>query len=70
MGRVLWVVGEVIVGALLSGFLTGGLLPLATTMGLSTGPWLLWTMLIISIGACLVGGERLRKSLEKGSVEP
>lgn len=61
MSRVLWFLGEVLAGILLSGALAGVGTPLLTHAGRDPGPAALWLTLAVGIVLCIVIGERLRR---------
>ena len=64
MGRVLWIVGEVMVGVLVSGGIAGVIVASAARMGWATGPWMTWPVLVSGILLSVIAGERLRRSLK------
>lgn len=61
MSRLLWILGEIVVGVLLSGGVAALAVPMADTAGLATGPWVLWVTLAACLLVAIVAGERLRK---------
>lgn len=53
------ILGEVVVGLLVAGLVTGFVVPAAMQAGYAAGPWLAVGITCISIAVCIVGGERV-----------
>jgi predicted lysophospholipase L1 biosynthesis ABC-type transport system permease subunit len=61
MGRLLWILGEIVIGILVSGVVAALVVPGTMRLGWDTGPWLLWVIVAATVVACIVAGEWLRK---------
>ncbi len=61
MGRLLWILGEIVIGILLSGGVAALVVPAVMRAGWDTGPWLLWVSVAASVLVAIVAGERLWK---------
>lgn len=61
MVRLLWILGEIVAGVLVSGGLAAIVVPLSMRAGWETGPWLIWVLLVACLLASIVAGERLWK---------
>jgi len=53
--------GEVIVGLLVAGLVTGFVVPAAMQLGYPTSPWLAVAITCASIAACIASGERMHR---------
>lgn len=65
MGRLIWILGEIVFGLLLSGGVGAILVPITMRAGWNTGPWMLWLVVAASVIVSIVAGERLRKRPHK-----
>ena len=61
MSRLLWFIGEVIAGVLVSGAVAGIGSPFLTRAGRDPGPAAVWLTLAVGVVLCILVGERLRK---------
>ncbi|MEW6319880.1 MAG: hypothetical protein AB1635_02200 [Acidobacteriota bacterium] len=66
MNKVLWTLGEVIVGFLLAGVAGGVVVPAAVAVGVPLGPWFIWVALVLCVTGAILAGERLRADLARG----
>ena len=62
MNRALWLIGEIVLGLMLAGALTGIAVPALMQLGWDAGPLTGGFALGIGVVVCVVMGERLRKS--------
>lgn len=65
MGRLLWILGEVVFGILLSGGVTAIVVPITIQAGWDSGPWVIWVCAAASMLAAIVVGERLWKRRQR-----
>jgi hypothetical protein len=65
MNRALWLLGEVVLGLLLAGAMTGVAVPALTRRGWDAGPLAGGLALGIGIVLCVAVGERLRKTRQR-----
>ena len=62
MNRALWLIGEIVLGLMVAGALTGVAVPALMQRGLDAGPLVGGIALGIGVVVCVVMGEQLRKS--------
>jgi len=65
MNRALWLIGEIVLGLMFAGALTGVAVPALMQRGWDAGPLVGGIALGIGLVVCVVMGERLRKSRQR-----
>jgi hypothetical protein len=65
MNRALWLLGEIVLGLMLAGALTGVAVPVLMREGRDVGPLVGGLALGIGVVLCVVAGERLRKTRQR-----
>ena len=65
MVRLLWILGEVLFGVLVSGGIAALVVPIAEGANVPTGPWVVWVIVSACVLVAIVAGERLRKRMQK-----
>ena len=65
MGRVMWILGEVVVGVLVGGLVSGIAVPFVAQTGWDAGPWVVWLGAAVGILAAVAAGEGLWKRRQR-----
>lgn len=68
MDRLFWILGEIVVGVLVSGVAGAIVVPVMMQAGLDTAPWVMWVCVTASLLVCILAGERLRRRRERSHV--
>lgn len=65
MGRLIWILGEIVVGVLVGGLVGALVVPVMQQTGWGNGPWVAWLSVAVGMLASILAGEGLWKRRRK-----